>query len=98
MTSLCLLGVGLVAWFSGSGRTAAPAAAIDAVQRAGRIGSPAAVRHNRTVTVLVLGLVVFLGIHSVSIVAPAWRDGAGRARRGAAWKGVFRSSPPSASP
>jgi uncharacterized membrane protein len=39
-------------------------------------------------TVLLLGLVVFLGIHSVSIVAPAWRD-AQVARRGAAWKGVY---------
>ncbi len=23
---------------------------------------------------LVIGLVIFLGVHSVSIVAPAWRD------------------------
>ena len=39
-------------------------------------------------TVLLLGLVVFLGIHSVSIVAPAWRD-AQVARRAAAWKGIY---------
>ncbi len=39
-------------------------------------------------TLLVLGLVLFLGIHSVSIVAPAWRD-AQAARNEKAWKGVF---------
>ena len=39
--------------------------------------------------VLVLGLVVFLGIHSVSIVAPAWRD-AQVARLGEGpWKGIY---------
>ena len=27
-----------------------------------------------TMTLLILGLLVFLGVHSVSIVAPAWRD------------------------
>jgi uncharacterized membrane protein len=38
---------------------------------------------------LVLGLVVFLGVHSVSIVAPAWRD-AMVARLGEApWKGLY---------
>ncbi len=38
---------------------------------------------------LVLGLIVFLGVHSVSIVAPAWRD-AQVARRGeGAWKGPY---------
>lgn len=38
---------------------------------------------------LILGLVVFLGVHSVSIVAPAWRD-AQVARRGdMAWKGLY---------
>jgi uncharacterized membrane protein len=38
---------------------------------------------------LALGLVLFLGIHSVSIVAPAWRN-AQVARRGEhAWKGVY---------
>ena len=37
----------------------------------------------------ILGLVVFLGVHSVSIVAPAWRD-AQLARRGkGAWKGLY---------
>lgn len=39
--------------------------------------------------VLILGLVLFLGVHSVSIVAPAWRD-AQVARRGEnAWKGLY---------
>jgi uncharacterized membrane protein len=38
---------------------------------------------------LILGLVVFLGVHSVSIVAPNWRD-AMMARVGEpAWKGVY---------
>lgn len=38
---------------------------------------------------LVLGLVVFLGIHCVSIVAPGWRD-AQVARRGeGVWKGIY---------
>ncbi|MDN8616980.1 NnrU family protein [Variovorax ginsengisoli] len=40
-------------------------------------------------SLLVIGLVLFLGIHSVSIVAPAWRD-AQVARRGErAWKGMY---------
>jgi len=39
--------------------------------------------------VLVAGLVLFLGIHSVSIVAPGWRS-AQVARRGErAWKGLY---------
>ena len=39
--------------------------------------------------VLLLGLVVFLGVHSVSIAAPGWRS-AQIARRGErAWKGVY---------
>ncbi|MEW6705178.1 MAG: NnrU family protein [Pseudomonadota bacterium] len=38
---------------------------------------------------LVLGLILFLGVHSASIVAPAWRD-AQVARRGEkAWKGLY---------
>lgn len=36
----------------------------------------------------ILGLVVFLGIHSVAIVAPAWRD-AQAARRPGAWKVAY---------
>jgi len=41
------------------------------------------------VIVLLLGLIVFLGVHSVSIAAPGWRS-AQIARRGeAAWKGVY---------
>jgi uncharacterized membrane protein len=39
-------------------------------------------------TYLVLGLIVFLGIHSISIVAPAWRDQTA-ARLGNAWRGVY---------
>jgi uncharacterized membrane protein len=39
-------------------------------------------------TLLVLGLVLFLGVHSVSIVAPAWRD-AVAARHDRAWKGLY---------
>jgi uncharacterized membrane protein len=40
-------------------------------------------------TLLILGLALFLGVHSVSIVAPAWRD-AMRLRLGAGpWKGLY---------
>lgn len=40
-------------------------------------------------TILVLGLIIFLGLHSVRIVADDWRS-ATRARIGAnAWKGVY---------
>ena len=40
-------------------------------------------------SMLLLGLVIFLGIHSVSIVAPGWRD-AMAARLGVgAWKGLY---------
>lgn len=39
-------------------------------------------------TLLVLGLVLFLGIHSVSIVAPGWRDAqAARSEKG--WKALY---------
>ena len=37
---------------------------------------------------LVLGLVLFLGIHSISIIAPTWRDGVA-ARLGNAWRGIY---------
>jgi uncharacterized membrane protein len=36
----------------------------------------------------IAGLVLFLGIHSIAIVAPAWRD-AQAARRPGAWKGAY---------
>jgi uncharacterized membrane protein len=36
----------------------------------------------------VLGLVLFLGVHSVAIVAPAWRD-AQVARSAGTWKGLY---------
>lgn len=39
-------------------------------------------------TLLVLGLVLFLGMHSVSIVAPAWRD-ACAARHPLLWKAAY---------
>ena len=40
-------------------------------------------------TYLILGLLIFLGAHSVRIVAPGWRD-AQLARRGEnGWKGVY---------
>lgn len=40
-------------------------------------------------TSLILGLVLFLGVHSVSIIAPSWRD-AMAARLGAGvWKGLY---------
>lgn len=40
-------------------------------------------------SLFVVGLIIFLGVHSVSIVAPAWRD-AQLARRGeGAWKGLY---------
>ena len=37
---------------------------------------------------LVLGLVLFLGVHSISIVAPGWRDRTA-ARLGNAWRGLY---------
>jgi uncharacterized membrane protein len=37
---------------------------------------------------LVLGLILFLGVHSISIVAPRWRD-ATAARMGNAWRGLY---------
>lgn len=39
-------------------------------------------------TWLVVGLVVFLGVHSVAIIAPAWRDRTA-ARLGNAWRAVY---------
>ena len=38
---------------------------------------------------LVLGLVVFLGVHSVSIVARPWRDAVIAQRGEGAWKGLY---------
>jgi uncharacterized membrane protein len=40
-------------------------------------------------TLLIVGLVVFLGIHSVSIVAPRWRMGQVALRGEKTWKGVY---------
>ncbi len=38
---------------------------------------------------LVLGLILFLGIHSVSIIAPSWRDARSAAMGEGAWKGLY---------
>ena len=38
---------------------------------------------------LVLGLVLFLGVHSVSIASPAWRDARAAAMGEGAWKGLY---------
>lgn len=40
-------------------------------------------------TLLILGLLIFLGLHSVSIVAPAWRDAQVAQRGENAWKGAY---------
>ena len=40
-------------------------------------------------TLLIVGLLLFLGIHSVSIVAPAWRDAQLALRGESAWKGMY---------
>lgn len=40
-------------------------------------------------TYLVLGLILFLGIHSVSIAAPGWRDARQAALGAGAWKGLY---------
>lgn len=38
---------------------------------------------------LILGLVIFLGVHSVAIFAPAWREQALRRVGKGAWKGLY---------
>ena len=40
-------------------------------------------------TLLILGLLLFLGIHSVSIVAPAWRDAIANRMGLLSWKAVY---------
>ena len=40
-------------------------------------------------TLFILGLVLFLGVHSVAIVAPAWRDAQLAQRGEALWKGAY---------
>jgi uncharacterized membrane protein len=42
-----------------------------------------------SMTYLVMGLIVFLGIHSVSIVAPDWRDRTAVRVGGGAWRGLY---------
>jgi uncharacterized membrane protein len=43
----------------------------------------------RAMTLLILGLLIFLGLHSVSIFAPAWRDAQVAQRGENAWKGIY---------
>jgi uncharacterized membrane protein len=43
----------------------------------------------KTMTVLILGLILFLGAHSVSIVAPAWRDAMYGRLGESKWKGPY---------
>ncbi len=40
-------------------------------------------------TLLIIGLLIFLGVHSVSIVAPGWRDAQIAQRGEGAWKGIY---------
>ncbi len=40
-------------------------------------------------TVLIIGLILFLGIHSVRIVAPGWRDARIKAMGEGPWKGIY---------
>ena len=40
-------------------------------------------------TLMIVGLVIFLGIHSVSIVALGWRDAQVAQRGEKAWKGIY---------
>ncbi len=40
-------------------------------------------------TVLIIGLILFLGMHSVSIVAPTWRDAIHERLGDAKWKGIY---------
>jgi len=40
-------------------------------------------------TMLIVGLVLFLGIHSISIAAPQWRDAQVALRGDKAWKGIY---------
>ena len=39
--------------------------------------------------ILIFGLILFLGVHSVSILAPAWRDAQLAQRGEAVWKGLY---------
>ncbi|MBP6223841.1 MAG: NnrU family protein [Rhizobacter sp.] len=40
-------------------------------------------------SMLILGLVIFLGVHSTSIFAPAWRNRQAAALGDMAWKGIY---------
>jgi uncharacterized membrane protein len=40
-------------------------------------------------SLLCIGLILFLGVHSVSIVAPTWRDAQVKRRGELAWKGMY---------
>lgn len=39
--------------------------------------------------ILIVGLILFLGIHSVRMVAPGWRDGVIATRGEGIWKGIY---------
>lgn len=45
--------------------------------------------HSATMTALILGLILFLGTHSVRIVAGGWRDARVAAIGEGAWKGLY---------
>ena len=40
-------------------------------------------------TLLIFGLLIFLGVHSTSIFVPAWRASQAKLRGDAAWKGMY---------
>ena len=40
-------------------------------------------------TYLVAGLLLFFGVHSIAIVAPAWRDGMAATLGDASWKAIY---------
>jgi len=40
-------------------------------------------------TYLIAGLLLFLGVHSIAIVAPAWRDGMAARLGDASWKAIY---------
>jgi uncharacterized membrane protein len=46
-------------------------------------------RNSSSMVYLILGLVIFLGVHSVSIVAPAWRERLVQRMGKGAWKGLY---------
>jgi uncharacterized membrane protein len=43
----------------------------------------------RVMLLFITGLVIFLGVHSIAIVAPSWRDAQAAWRGDAVWKGLY---------